>query len=59
MKEQYTHILRVIEQTGPVESPEEGIAMVSANVIIIITSWHKVFTNLHPDEISGKFSFCI
>ena len=28
VKEQYTHILRVIEQTGPVDSPEEGIAMV-------------------------------
>ena len=30
MKEQYTHILRVIEQTGPVRSPEEGISMVSS-----------------------------
>ena len=29
VKEQYTHILRVIEQTGPVSSPEEGIMMVS------------------------------
>ena len=28
VKEQYTHILRVIEQTGPVSSPEEGIRMV-------------------------------
>lgn len=28
VKEQYTHILRVIEQTGPVSSPEEGIMMV-------------------------------
>ena len=28
VKEQYTHILRVIEQTGPVSSPEEGIKMV-------------------------------
>ena len=30
VKEQYTHILRVIEQTGPVSSPEEGITMVSS-----------------------------
>ena len=29
VKEQYTHILRVIEQTGPVSSPEEGIMIVS------------------------------
>ena len=29
VKEQYTHILRVIEQTGPVSSPEEGIRMVT------------------------------
>ena len=36
MKEQYTHILRVIEQTGPVNSPEEGIAMVSSFLIPVL-----------------------
>ena len=30
VREQYTHILKVIEQNNPVETPEEGFAMVEA-----------------------------
>ena len=73
MKEQYTHILRVIEQTGPVSSPEEGISMVSSFksdisfqlcLLIIYSKFYKDFSykisNIQlktEDHTDGDFAF--
>ena len=69
MKEQYTHILRVIEQTGPVRSPEEGISMVSRfkSDISLQSVYSKYYKNFNykiskiqlktEDHTDGDFAF--